>query len=201
MVSGAESRKASGIVDQQLAKALAHPLRAEILAEINLRVMSPKDFAAEYGGSLSKTAYHFRVLEKFGCLEVVEEVKRRGAVEHRYRATGRGVLSDEDWMRLPRVVRRGLTSSGLRDFLGRATQAIEADTFDAREDRHFSWTALVVDEEGWKRLVSILEATLAEVLEVEVETADRMAASGEDSIAATFAIAGFESPKVASRKG
>jgi hypothetical protein len=56
-------------------------------------------------------------------------------------------------------------------------------------------------KEGWKRLVSILEATLAEVLEVEVEAADRMAASGEDSIAATFAIGGFESPKVASRKG
>ena len=35
---------------------------------------------------LRSVAYHVRVLKKLGCIELVETLPRRGAVEHVYRA-------------------------------------------------------------------------------------------------------------------
>ena len=35
---------------------------------------------------LRSVAYHVRVLKKLGCIELVESLPRRGAVEHVYRA-------------------------------------------------------------------------------------------------------------------
>ncbi|MBX5468759.1 MAG: helix-turn-helix transcriptional regulator [Thermoleophilaceae bacterium] len=71
-----------------IAKALAHPLRAEILAILQRREASPTEIAQEIGAPLGNVAYHVRQLVSFGLLELVRETPRRGALEHHYRASG-----------------------------------------------------------------------------------------------------------------
>src|SRR6185369_9977493 len=67
-------------IDEELAKAIGHPVRALILAEANDRVMSPSQFAKRHDLDLSAVSYHFRELEKkYGCLEEVATVPVRGA--------------------------------------------------------------------------------------------------------------------------
>ena len=199
MASTVRSKKAPEIINQQLAKALAHPTRIQILVELNQRVMSPIQFSEEFGGGLSKVSYHFRELEKFGCLELVDEKPRRGAVEHFYKGTRRVLFDDANWKSLPDSVKGSVTGTTFQTFLDRVVQAMSAGTFDAREDRHLSWTALVLDERGWDEMVELLEGTLAGALDLQVGAGVRMAESGEEPIAATIALSGFESPKVADR--
>ncbi len=80
-------------VEQQIAKAFAHPLRVQILIVLNERNSSPNLLSKELGKSLNLVAYHVRVLEKYKCVELVETKQRRGATEHFYKATRRQFLA------------------------------------------------------------------------------------------------------------
>ncbi len=51
-------------LDQRLIKALAHPLRVEILAILNERVASPNELAKGLGEGLSQVSYHVKVLHE-----------------------------------------------------------------------------------------------------------------------------------------
>ena len=89
-------------VDQRLVKALAHPLRVEILTILNERMASPNELSKELEEGLSQVSYHVKVLKDFECIEMVKTEPRRGAVEHYYRATSRAFLTDRDWTLAPR---------------------------------------------------------------------------------------------------
>lgn len=73
-------------IDQQLVMALAHPVRIQILRVLSERVASPNMLAADLETGLTHVAYHTRVLDRCGCLELVETAQRRGATEHFYKA-------------------------------------------------------------------------------------------------------------------
>lgn len=72
-------------LDPRLAKALSSEVRARALELVAEGVQSPKLIAAELQLDLRSVAYHVRVLRKLGCIELIETVPRRGAVEHVYR--------------------------------------------------------------------------------------------------------------------
>lgn len=73
-------------IDQRLVRALAHPLRIQILEILSERIASPNNLSMELETGLSHVAYHTRTLDKCGCLELVDTAQRRGATEHFYKA-------------------------------------------------------------------------------------------------------------------
>src|SRR3954447_19858226 len=75
-----------GSIDERLVRALAHPVRIQILEILSERVASPNMLALELETGLSHVAYHTRVLDRCGCLDLIETAQRRGATEHFYRA-------------------------------------------------------------------------------------------------------------------
>jgi helix-turn-helix protein len=76
--------------DPAWAKAIGHPLRAEILRRLRAGPVSPSRLSENLENTrLGTVAYHFRYLEKLGLVEVDKEIQRRGAVEHIYRLTTR----------------------------------------------------------------------------------------------------------------
>jgi DNA-binding transcriptional ArsR family regulator len=191
----ASTDKGRSTLDSRLAKALGHPLRVRILEVVNERAVSPVQFFREFGGeSLPKVAYHFRVLEKYDCIECVKEVQRRGATEHFFRGTRRALFGDADWKHLPKSVQGGVTGTMLQGFVAKAAEAIQSGTFDAREDSHFSWISMMLDEDGWQKLMALLASTLEEAQEIQVEAGERVASTGEVGFPVTFGAAGFESP-------
>jgi DNA-binding transcriptional ArsR family regulator len=78
-------------LDHRLAKALSNPLRARALHLIADGVDSPKAIAEALEEDVRGVAYHVRVLDQLGCIELVETHQRRGAVEHVYRVTERAL--------------------------------------------------------------------------------------------------------------
>lgn len=165
-------------IEQTLVKVVAHPLRVQALSVLAERPASPKEIAAELGAPVGNVSYHVRALEQVGLVELVDEKKRRGAVEHFYRAIARPLFSEEEWAKLDPKERQGLSIWTLQLILADAAQALGAGTFDARENRHLSRTPLLVDEQGWRELVEIQARALRETLEVQAASAERM--SGED---------------------
>jgi len=74
-------------MDQRLAKALIHPLRALALSILSEEATSPNRIAKKLDANVSNVAYHVKVLKELGFIELVETRQRRGAIEHFYRAT------------------------------------------------------------------------------------------------------------------
>jgi DNA-binding transcriptional ArsR family regulator len=65
-------------------RALAHPVRARILAELERRAASPSQLADVVGESVGVVSYHVRVLAEAGLAELVGTVPKRGALQHFY---------------------------------------------------------------------------------------------------------------------
>ena len=190
-------------VDQRLVKALAHPLRVEILTILNERMASPNELSKELEEGLSQVSYHVKVLKDFECIEMVKTEPRRGAVEHYYRATARAFLSDSDWKKLPDSIKPGMSAAFVKMLINDVISAMTGGSFDAREDRHVSWTPGLVDEQGWDESVDLLGGTLKAIMKIYDGSARRLAKSGEVGIPATAILMGFEGlqPETKSKKG
>jgi hypothetical protein len=144
--------------------------------------------------ALSQVAYHFRVLEKAGCLELAEINQRRGASEHVYRGKSRVVFSDEEFEAMSLDERIRLSRTTVRGLMARIDGALASGTFDGRPDRYLSWLAMELDGRGWKELTTALGGCYAEVDRIRKDAEDRLSTSGEDPIPVTMALLGFESP-------
>jgi DNA-binding transcriptional ArsR family regulator len=186
-------QKSKGGVDQRLVKALAHPLRVEILAILNERMASPNELSKELDEGLSQVSYHVKVLKDFACIEMVKTEPRRGAVEHYYRATERAFLTDADWRSLPDSIKPGVSASALKLIIGEVFNALRGGAFDARDNRHLSWTPGVVDEQGWKELADLTAETLDRTMKIHEDSAKRLAKSGDEAIPASTIVMNFES--------
>ena len=94
---------------RRMARVLAAPLRLKIMVALIIRPMSPKMFQDKYGGGeLSRIDDSFKVLMRFGWLDLLETRtggKRRGGVEHVYRAVQIPVFDSSTWPVLPRPMR------------------------------------------------------------------------------------------------
>lgn len=191
------------------ADVLRHPLRIRILEVLNERDMSPVEFMnsglAEDGevsqGVLSTTSYHFRQLEKFGCLELVDTFARRGATEHVYRGTARAYFTDKEWERLTQRERCLISRTMYSGMAARVERAMVEHTFDSRVDRHLTWLAMELDEDGWSELMGKMASWYGEVVQVRHDAAARIASdlkekkgAGPATIPVTFGMLGFESP-------
>jgi DNA-binding transcriptional ArsR family regulator len=181
-------------IDQRLVRALAHPLRIQILEVLTERVASPTVIAEELDTGLSHVAYHTRALDRCGCLELVETAQRRGATEHYYKARPHAFIGDRVWRKVPRSVRSGITGASLQTFMDKAVTALEAGTMDDRDDTTFSWMPVHLDEAGWHEVTAILADATERILAAQA-AADRRATESEDDgrkISAVVALANFE---------
>lgn len=188
------------VVDQQLIKALAHPVRAQALSILNERVASPNEIAKELEQGVGHVSYHINVLKQCECIELVGTEPRRGAVEHYYRATTRIFLDDEEWRRLPASVRPGMSASLLQNVVDDAGTALSSGTFDAREDRHLAWTKMIVDEKGWDDLNAAMADALARVIEIQNDSAARLREAGETGFQVSAVTMAYETPADGERR-
>jgi len=182
-------------ITQQLAKALAHPLRVRILTSLHKGVSSPNQLSQELGEPLGNVSYHVKTLLEFDCVELVKTEPRRGAVEHFYRATERTFFSDSEWEKIPASARKGIVGSVLETVGQDATEALIAGTIDARTDSHISRTPLTLDEQGWSDLTAVLADTLNKAIEIQTEAATRLSEKKSDSINTKLAVLHFETPQ------
>jgi DNA-binding transcriptional ArsR family regulator len=195
----AQTRTSPEGITQQLAKALAHPLRVRILTSLHKGVSSPNQLSQELGEPLGNVSYHVKTLLEYDCVELVKTEPRRGAVEHFYRATERAFFSANDWEKIPASARKGISGSILETVGHDATAALMGGSIDARTDTHISRTPLVLDDQGWTEITALLAETLNRAIEIQEESATRLSDESSDSINTKLAIFHFESPESESK--
>lgn len=174
-------------------KALSHPLRMRMLTALSDREASPKELSVELGEPLGNVAYHMRMLEELGCIELVRTTPRRGAVEHHYRLIVPPTIGADEWARLPQAARSAISAATLSEIVQDLVHAQELGTFDRHPARHLSHTTLALDDQGWAELSRLLTDLSDRALELQAESAGRIAAEGgEPPPASKLAMLHFE---------
>jgi len=180
----------------RMAKALSNKWRSRILMELSNRPLSSSQFVEEIGGSMTHISRCFRELAEWGLVEIVEERKggrRGGGVERIYRGLRRPFLDTASWQSLPLLVRQEMSNSFLDAYMERVTEAIDADTFDAEDDRHFSWKPILLDRPAWSELSTGLDEVLGWLPHLESESLQRTD-DAEELIPAVVGLASFRLP-------
>lgn len=196
----AQTRTSPEGITQQLAKALAHPLRVRILTSLHKGISSPNQLSQELGEPLGNVSYHVKTLLEYDCVELVKTEPRRGAVEHFYRATERAFFSDSDWAKIPASARKGISGVVLETIGSDSTRALMAGTVDSRTDSHVSHTTLVLDEQGYGEITKILAEAQQRAVEVQEESANRLAKDDSESLTTMLGILHFELPEAKQSK-
>jgi DNA-binding transcriptional ArsR family regulator len=184
-------------VDSRLAKALAHPLRVQLLAALNEGVASPNELAKKLDEPLTNVSYHVRMLHDLGCIELVDTEPRRGALEHYYRAVVRPFFGDRDWKRLPKNARGSISDAVLQLVWEDAAEAIKGGLFDEREDRHLSRSVLSIDEKGWNDLHDLLAQTLDRAMQIQADSASRASQNGDEAFNVNLVMMTHPTPSTA----
>lgn len=183
----------------RLAKVFVDPLNLKIITALNLETLSPSQLATRFGSSsVFAIDRRCKLLTELGWVCKVSEKtggERRGATENFYRATGPAVLDGEDWRGLSAAARRSASATTFQQFWEKVNEALAAGTFDGRTDRHLTWCSLLVDQQGWDRVIQLLDRCFDDLL----KTCGKGPATSLDSnkLLGTFLLAGFESPQVA----
>jgi DNA-binding transcriptional ArsR family regulator len=168
-----ELRAISDIGDPRLVKALAHPLRVQILGVLEERVASPSDLAEQLGAPLGNVSYHVRTLADLGLLKLVRRRTRRGAVEHYYQALGRATVSNRAWSQVPSVVRRSMVGVALEQAVEDAASAASSGGFDGEESsvtRH----SLTLDQSGVREACDALAKLHDELAAIQERCGERL---------------------------
>jgi DNA-binding transcriptional ArsR family regulator len=179
-------------IDQDLVKALSHPMRVQILESLQGRTASPTELSKEWKESLGVVSYHTNALLELGCIEQVRTQPKRGTVEHFHTVRPRSFIGHQDWRRAPISVRGGVTDEAIRTFVGKVGDAIDAGTIDSREDTTLNWMPMMVDEQGWREAAEILDQALRDLQAVAAESRARL--GEDDGIPVVTAMAAFEAP-------
>ncbi len=190
--SGEVAAEASASIDQDLIRALGHPMRVRILETLQARSASPSELAREFRETLGAVSYHANLLLDLECIEQVRTEAKRGTIEHFYTARPRSLIGDQDWRKAPLSVRGGVTGEAIRTFVDKVGAAIDADTIDSREDTTLNWMPITVDEQGWREAAEILDRALRDLMTVASESRERL--GEDDGIPVVTALAAFEVP-------
>lgn len=180
-------KQISDISDARLVKALAHPLRIQIMGVLERQDASPKEISAELGVPIANVSYHMRQLKSMGLVRIVKRTQRRGAIEHHYRADRKPQISDKTWDQIPDLVKQAMTGAALEQTMRQVKAGAEMGGFE-RPEAHLSRTHVTLDDKGWADLAAIYRKLLEEVDRVGVESTKRLEESDHDGGASATAV-------------
>ena len=189
-------RTITDINDPRLVKALAHPVRVQILSSLEDRVASPSRLAEELDVPLGTVSYHVRILAGLGLIELVDQKQRRGAIEHYYRARGPTRISEAAWEKVPTVVKEALVQATLGEVYNYIDEAAAGGGF-SRGDSHLVRQPLTLDARGWKEMAEAVQELWERSKKIEADSATRLHAGRRRAYEAALVLMYFERPAAA----
>jgi len=176
---------------KSLGAIVGHPLRAKIWTVLAEDVASPNELSRKFGEEIPDVAYHVKVLRENGVIELAMTRQVRGAVEHFYRAIQRPLSDEVDTATRSVENRNAFADHILRTFFADAVLSLGDGVFGERPDHCVARVPLLADEEGWRELALMYDEVIHRTLEIQAESASRLA-SGNPGIKTTAFAALFE---------
>jgi DNA-binding transcriptional ArsR family regulator len=190
-----ESGNLKRFIDPRIVEALKNPVREHALAIFNERIASATQIGEEIGADVSLFYHHIEVLERLGCIELVETKRNRGGTERFYKATSTLLLDEKTWELVPESIKSDFSANITQSIFDEIIQALLAGTLNTSGEEHVSWTPARFDDVGWVEARDLMAETLERLTAIQERSAERLFSHNESGTGVTVAILGFETPK------
>ncbi|MGV1049298.1 MAG: helix-turn-helix domain-containing protein [Solirubrobacterales bacterium] len=159
---------------------MSHPTRLRAMRILSERVASPREIASVLEEPINNVAYHIKVLKRLDCIELVGRRQVHGGrvAESFYRATQRPYWDASAWEQLDESQKLGVTGAIMHQMSEDIAEAMAHGTFNDFDDNHISRSPMIVDQDGWREVVSLLDQTMEELMDIQDRVNARNAGDG-----------------------
>jgi DNA-binding transcriptional ArsR family regulator len=178
-------------IQEVVAYAVGHRIRVHILIVLNEGTFTPGQIAEVIGEPLNNVSNHIRELADAGSIELAKTEQVRNTILHYYRAVEMPFYSDEEIAAMTPQQRQ--VSAGL------VVQSMIAEVMAAlwggklQDPRVWlAWNWFNVDEQGRQDIAAEQKRSWERVQEIEVESTNRRAGSGENATSIIVTQLGYQ---------
>lgn len=190
MQTAEKMRKRS--VEDAVAYAVAHRIRVEILGYLHEGPRSPSELGKLMEYPLSTVEHHIKEMLASGSIELARVEQVRNTNEHFYRAIELPFFSDEEMSAMPVEARQEIYGLILQSSMAEAQAAFRAGKMSNDPRVWMAWRWFNLDTQGRNDLADELARSWTRMQEIEIESTDRRAESGESPASIVVSMMGFE---------
>jgi DNA-binding transcriptional ArsR family regulator len=154
---------------------MTHPTRLQAMRVLAERTATPRQIAEEIDEPVNNVAYHVKILARLGCIELVETRPARGGrvAERVYIASQRPFYDDSTWAQLGDREKLHIVGAIMRHVTEDVAEAMASGTFYDPDDNHLSRSPMVVDQEGWRETIDLLDETVERLAAIQERVKER----------------------------
>jgi DNA-binding transcriptional ArsR family regulator len=186
-------------IEEVVAYALGHRTRVYVLTILNEGTYTPDEIAQIIGEPLPNVSHHIRELLEAGSIELARAEKVRNTNQHYYRAVEMPFYSDEEMAAMTPAQRQVTYGLILQCMTAEAMAALWGGRMHSDPRVWMAWRWFNVDEQGRKDLANEQQRSWERYQEIEAESTNRRAQTGETAASIIMAQMGFQRERTAPR--
>jgi DNA-binding transcriptional ArsR family regulator len=187
-------------IEDVVTYALSHRTRIRVLTLLNEGVYTPDEMGEILGEDTERISYHVRELVEGGSIELVKVEKVRNADQHYYRAVEMPYFTDEEAAAMTPQERQVIAGLTLQNIIAESLAALHAGKLhDDPSVVELAWRWFNFDRKAREDLASEQLHWWGRVSEIEAESLNRCAKSGEQPESIVVAHMGFPRERTAPR--
>lgn len=178
--------------DEAVAYAVGNGTRIDALAILAEGKRSPSEIAEILGIDTQLVGNHIRELFACGCIESAGTKKVRNVTQHFYTALARPHITDGAYEKMSLKARQEVIGVLIQAMVAETMASFRAGKMEADDDVCLMWDCVGLDARGKRQVSEETQAHFERILEIEKESAKRMAKSGEAEITTLVSLNAFE---------
>lgn len=179
-------------IEEVVSFALAHRIRIWVLFHLNVGTYTATELAELIDEPLNNVANHIRELVDAGSIEIAEIRRRRNFSQNVYRAVEMPLFTREDFAAMTPQQRQVTWGMIIQSLTAEVMASFRAEKMIDDPDAVVAWDWLNLDAQGRKEVSDEQTAFWDRLVEIEADSMNRVAISGEDTVSYVVGELGFE---------
>jgi DNA-binding transcriptional ArsR family regulator len=178
-------------IEEVVSYAVGHKIRVQVLVILSEGVFTPDQIAEIIGEPTSKVSHHIKELVDAGSIELAKTERVRNVLQHYYRAVEMPYYSDDEIAAMTPQQRQVTAGLCLQQIMAEAMAAFWAGNFVSDPRVWLTQRWFNVDAQGRREIADEQARSWTRVQEIEADSLNRCARSGEEAESVIVAQLGF----------
>lgn len=179
-------------IEEIVSYALGHRIRIQVLLLLNEGNFTAAELAELIDEPLNNVSNHIRELVDAGSIEIAETIRHRNFDQYIYRAVETTLFTREDFVAMTPHRRKVTWGMIVQRMMAEVLASFAAGKMNDDPDVVLAWDWLNLDAQGRKEVSEEQVAFWDRLVEIEAESINRVAVSGEDTVSYIVGELGFE---------